>query len=81
MRSVLAAITDAAFVAVLGFVGFRFALWATPCGNNLADCFPLAPLIVVCVVLGIAGYFGASYLAWRVTPGQKVFGANPNSQR
>jgi hypothetical protein len=80
MRSVLAAFTDAASIAVLGFLAFRFALWATPCGSNLGDCFPLAPLIVICIVLAIVAYFLVSLLFWRTTFGQMLSGAEKRDE-
>lgn len=73
MRRVLAGLVDVGLVAILTYIAFRLALWATPCGNNLANCFPLAPAIVVSVLLALTLYFGLSYLAWKTTPGQRLF--------
>jgi hypothetical protein len=75
VRRVVAAVTDAVLAALLGFLGFRFALWATPCGGNQGNCFPLTPAIVVCVLAALVLYFGLGYVAWRSTPGQHLFHA------
>jgi hypothetical protein len=78
VRRVAATVTDALLSALLAYLGFRLALWGTPCSDT-ASCFPLAPTVVACVLLGAGVYFGAGYRLWKSTPGQRLFAVEVRS--
>jgi hypothetical protein len=72
MRRSLASVTDAIATALGGFLGFRLALAVTPCAS-LTDCAVLTPAIILAVLIALSLYFGAGYLLWHTTPGQRIF--------
>jgi len=78
MRRVAAAVMDALLSALLAYFGFRLALWGTPCSDT-ANCSPLAPAAVGCVLLGAGLYFGIAYRLWKSTPGQRLFAVDTGS--
>jgi hypothetical protein len=73
MRPTLAALTDGALAAVLGYLGFRAGLWSAPCSDQ-SNCFILMPLCVGGALLALALYFGLSFWIWRSTPGRRLLG-------
>lgn len=73
MKTFLAALADTVAVVALGFIGFRLAVSAAPC-RNLGQCTILTPLVLLAGVVLVAAYFLAGYLAWRRTPGERLFG-------
>lgn len=77
MREVVASLVDVLAVGSLAFGGFRLALFSSPCRGDLADCFPLAPLVVLAVIVCPALYFGLGYALWRSTPGRRLAGVRP----
>jgi len=77
LRSALAAVADGLLVALIGFLAFRFGLWAAPCDRHLDNCAILNPLIVLSVVLALGLYFGLGFGLWRSTPARQLFGVCP----
>jgi hypothetical protein len=73
MRAVLATIVDLALCAVVSYLGFRAGVLIAGC-RDMSNCPPLAPLVILGVVVGIILYFGAGYLLWRTTPGRRACG-------
>lgn len=72
MRRALAAVLDVAVIAVAGYALFRLAEQAAPCGTS-GVCPALAPITVVLLLALLLVYFGASYLLWKCTPGERLF--------
>ncbi|GAC1404033.1 MAG: hypothetical protein NVSMB52_17850 [Chloroflexota bacterium] len=72
MRQISAAFLDAGAAALMGYIGFRVAFWGAPCGAEIADCFPLTPLVVACVAFLVAVYFAVGFLLWNSTPAQRL---------
>jgi hypothetical protein len=73
MARVASAISDAGFVALLGYGGFRFAAAAAPCNGNMASCPVLAPFILVSIALVVVAYFALGFMLWGSTPAQRLF--------
>jgi hypothetical protein len=71
MRTALAALVDTLAVLVLGYLGFRLAVSTAPC-SDLGECAILTPMVIAAAVVLIAAYFGAGYLLWRRTPGERL---------
>lgn len=71
MRRALAAGLDAVSAALLSYLGFRLGDAAAAC-KDPGSCPLLAPLIVFCVLAAVLLYFGAGYLLWRSTPGERL---------
>jgi hypothetical protein len=80
MRWALAAVIDAIAAGLLGYLGFWFGDWVTPCPGGQGNCAPLAPIIVLCVILPLAVYFGFGFLLWRGTPGRRALQVEPDGQ-
>jgi len=74
MRLALAAISDAAIVGGLSYAAFRLAFAATPC-RETSSCLPLAPAVVIAVLLVVVLYFAVSLRVFHATPGQRIFRA------
>lgn len=73
MRTAAAGILDALAAAVLGFLAFHLADTAVPCTSQ-SSCAPLAPAVILAIIIALLVYFAGSHLLWRQTPGQRLFG-------
>lgn len=79
IKRAVAALVDAALVAVLGYLGFRLAVPLSGC-QDLSSCPQLTPLIAAAALIAIAIYFLAAYALWGRTFGQRVLGVNTESE-
>jgi hypothetical protein len=77
-RRAIAALVDAALVALLGYLGFRVAVPLAGC-RDLASCPPLTPLIAIAALAFIALYFLIAHAFWRRTFGQRLLSISEES--
>lgn len=79
VKRAIAALIDAALVALLGYAGFRLAVPLSGC-QDLSSCPQLTPLTVVAALAFIAIYFLGTYLLWHRTFGQRALGLRQESE-
>jgi hypothetical protein len=72
MKRLVATLIDTVAVFALGYAGFLLAETAASCGPPGTSCPLLTPVVLLFVLVLVAAYFGAGYLLWRSTPGERL---------